>query len=242
MNVKKTLTATAISTVLGAAAFAPTAAQAAFALNITAGSFACLYGADTAQASGCQYAATQNLTGSFFQMGGNFANSLSGSTGTGLDIDGVTQPHLNATNPVTATNTGNITDPWLFFSTSQFGINFTAAPIVVSYTDGTNTTAEIDMSGWRVAWGTDASINMGAGAPAAFTYDNTLKTYSFDYTAVVPSGGFSGTQYDLHLEGTFSGDITSVIQPSAVPVPAAVWLFGSGLLGLVGVARRRKQA
>ncbi len=27
--------------------------------------------------------------------------------------------------------------------------------------------------------------------------------------------------------------------PSAVPVPAAVWLFGSGLVGLVGVARRR---
>ena len=27
---------------------------------------------------------------------------------------------------------------------------------------------------------------------------------------------------------------------SAVPVPAAVWLFGSGLLGLVGVARRKK--
>ena len=26
---------------------------------------------------------------------------------------------------------------------------------------------------------------------------------------------------------------------SAVPVPAAVWLFGSGLMGLVGVARRR---
>jgi len=28
--------------------------------------------------------------------------------------------------------------------------------------------------------------------------------------------------------------------PPAVPVPAAVWLFGSGLLGLIGVARRRK--
>lgn len=27
---------------------------------------------------------------------------------------------------------------------------------------------------------------------------------------------------------------------SAIPVPAAVWLFGSGLLGLVGLARRRK--
>jgi len=29
---------------------------------------------------------------------------------------------------------------------------------------------------------------------------------------------------------------------SVVPIPAAVWLFGSGLLGLVGVARRKKTA
>ena len=27
---------------------------------------------------------------------------------------------------------------------------------------------------------------------------------------------------------------------SPVPVPAAVWFFGSGLIGLVGVARRKK--
>jgi len=32
-----------------------------------------------------------------------------------------------------------------------------------------------------------------------------------------------------------SGDV------GAVPVPAAVWLFGSGLLGMVGVARRRQR-
>lgn len=29
---------------------------------------------------------------------------------------------------------------------------------------------------------------------------------------------------------------------SPVPVPAAVWLFGSGLLGLIGIARRKKTA
>jgi len=28
--------------------------------------------------------------------------------------------------------------------------------------------------------------------------------------------------------------------PSSVPVPAAVWLFGSGLIGLIGIARRKK--
>ena len=29
-------------------------------------------------------------------------------------------------------------------------------------------------------------------------------------------------------------------QMSSVPVPAALWLFGSGLIGLIGVARRKK--
>ena len=33
-----------------------------------------------------------------------------------------------------------------------------------------------------------------------------------------------------------SGNITGTV----VPVPAAVWLFGSGLLGLVGISRRKK--
>jgi len=35
-------------------------------------------------------------------------------------------------------------------------------------------------------------------------------------------------------------NVTVTADVPAVPVPAAVWLFGSGLLGLVGVARRRK--
>ena len=42
------------------------------------------------------------------------------------------------------------------------------------------------------------------------------------------------------LGGTMSATPLSLsITPSAVPVPAAVWLFGSGLLGLVGMARRK---
>jgi hypothetical protein len=37
-----------------------------------------------------------------------------------------------------------------------------------------------------------------------------------------------------------SGNSLTVLNVSAVPVPAAVWLFGSGLLGLVGIAKRKK--
>jgi len=57
--------------------------------------------------------------------------------------------------------------------------------------------------------------------------------------------GISGIRMD---NGPFPGfnanfdvrtmDLTGVTV-SAVPVPAAVWLFGSGLLGLVGIARRK---
>lgn len=39
---------------------------------------------------------------------------------------------------------------------------------------------------------------------------------------------------------TGSGDCSST-GVSAVPVPAAAWLFGSGLIGLVGMARRQQQ-
>jgi hypothetical protein len=54
------------------------------------------------------------------------------------------------------------------------------------------------------------------------------------YRATIPKGsttGFGGVSYKLVLKG---GHV------SAVPVPAAVWLFGSGLIGLTGLAKRKK--
>ena len=38
-----------------------------------------------------------------------------------------------------------------------------------------------------------------------------------------------------------NGNLIAIADLSAVPVPAAVWLFASGLLGLIGISRRRKQ-
>jgi len=52
--------------------------------------------------------------------------------------------------------------------------------------------------------------------------------------AMAPGGPFAGYSANFNLQG--------VSAVSAVPVPAAVWLFGSGLLGLVGIARRKKKA
>ncbi len=48
----------------------------------------------------------------------------------------------------------------------------------------------------------------------------------------------SGADFDFNDFVVMVGSV----EPTSVPVPAAVWLFGSGLLGLVGIARRKKTA
>ena len=51
----------------------------------------------------------------------------------------------------------------------------------------------------------------------------------------------------LPINGAFWGETSAIAglqiqEVTAVPIPPAVWLFGSGLLGLVGLARRKKAA
>jgi hypothetical protein len=53
----------------------------------------------------------------------------------------------------------------------------------------------------------------------------------------IDGDGVPGTKMVDIFVGT-----SPVFTINAVPVPAAAWLFGSGLLGLVGVARRRNKA
>lgn len=79
---------------------------------------------------------------------------------------------------------------------------------------------------------------------AAFDFLN------LSFTAVAPPGsdvsigiGGFGDWQDGNNQSVVlaAGDyIGATVTVSAVPVPPAVWLFGSGLIGLVGVARRRR--
>ena len=110
------------------------------------------------------------------------------------------------------------------------------------------------LSGSNLYHDNDASGTFTAGdtvladvGSVAVPYSDTLQLLPADMQGATPmagtaaspgflSGPFAGVQGMLDIGSGNSLHVTSV---SAVPVPAAVWLFGSGLLGLIGVARRK---
>ena len=192
---------------------------------------ACVYGLETVNA------------GSWFSMDNN-GNGVTEPTEK-VALQMLADIDFSNTTVATGSHAGGIdgtespvADIWEFFGGT--GMNY----LTSAMTDNGNGT--VDMSGWTVGWNGIAAIPMG-GDSANFASDTGLgalscgacgvgDAFTLDYNAHVPLGdasGFGGVGYGLHLEGT----IASV---SAVPVPAAVWLFGSGLVGLAGVARRKK--
>jgi len=72
------------------------------------------------------------------------------------------------------------------------------------------------------------------GTPGAVWHANDFGGYAF----LLRADAFRTVTYIGTLDA--DGITWSEYLPAAVPVPAAVWLFGSGLLGLLGVARRRR--
>ncbi len=71
-------------------------------------------------------------------------------------------------------------------------------------------------------------VNTDPFVLATGTYDLITRAYSLAWESQINGGPFNGVTTTWHLEGT------------VVPIPAAVWLLGSGLLGLFGMARGKK--
>jgi len=109
------------------------------------------------------------------------------------------------------------------------------------------------------------TFTLGGGSPDIATtltklmiegVTNVFGYTSFDNSSYSVTGSTSGTDltlvgllqegtvYKIALDWTkTAGVVGSVdINVGAVPVPAAVWLFGSALMGLVGVSRRKSTA
>ncbi len=82
---------------------------------------------------------------------------------------------------------------------------------------------------------TGFSLTPGATVPeVSFTSSQA----QFAFLGLVSDSPF--TSVDIHFATApgVDGVLIDDLQYAVVPVPAAVWLFGSGLLGLIGISRR----
>ena len=188
------------------------------------------------------------LTGGTFSMdGANFFDVLPGVFAN-MTIGG-----YDGGNPNSADFASNSIGHFVF---GAFGpVNVTTRPADDANTgfravsgDLTNDVLTLDLDAWA-AWYAGSVFNQGnntkcvladfvtifsdtCSVPMTTTYDAVAGTFTAAWGSVITDGSFKGNLG----QWTITGNVT------AVPVPAAVWLFGSGLIGLAGVARRRKAA
>ena len=113
----------------------------------------------------------------------------------------------------------------------------------ISTVVGENYTLSFDL-GSSTDWGNvPSAITVNAGsASQTFTSaqpanTNEWTTYSLTFAALssittISFTGASGFQY-------IGLDNVSVLGASAVPIPAAIWLFGAALVGFIGFGKRR---
>jgi hypothetical protein len=117
-------------------------------------------------------------------------------------------------------------------STLSGHLNTLVNQVNSTYANG-NTSSSV---GWGDALnGKNAPISyvstlLGNGA----TIGSSQQMYMF-----ATNGAGASSTSNVYLGGTVTIDAAGNISVSNVPLPAAVWLFGSGLLGLIGVGRRR---
>lgn len=133
-----------------------------------------------------------------------------------------------------STDLGSFSSPLVLDSGGIDTIDVTYNPNITSPTSLTlqsalNPSQILNLSGMTFffAMSTDSGANWSPWLES-LTEDSPTN-WSFDFVA-----------NGVGADDLVAVDITTVGPPQEVPVPAAVWLFGSGLIGLVGMARRRK--
>ncbi len=151
----------------------------------------------------------------------------------------------------------------------QNGLGAGTTSIIWDPAQLTLNTSEADILADLIALGasnsgfsTTVDLNAAAGTLDAVFEDafgdsitpaTSFTLFTLDFVANPPPStsildiGFvanAGDWFDFNNVKILNSDVVyngAEVIVQAVPVPAAVWLFGSGLIGLVGVARRKTQ-
>jgi len=140
--------------------------------------------------------------------------------------------------------TGTLIFPGRLFSDPNFGnlyrMGASGIPeVVVNGLVATGVTIDTLGNIYASTPGTDVTSSFDANSIYRFdpvTFDPTLIA-TFDSIIAELAADTSGNIYALEDPTSATPTIYRI---SAIPLPASVWLLGSGLLGLIGIARRKQ--
>ena len=162
--------------------------------------------------------------GGVFTTGGPVAGSGTVGSGGEIDLDFAGRTGSAAGFPYLGTPAWNIDNNTKTGGTGNYEGFTSGSDSNLDQTDTTGGTVSLTLSGTHLTLTSSDGVT-GWWTGKIVSIGNVGSAW----------GPFNGTPYSEVYT-------ISVHGPAPVPVPAAVWLFGTGLVGLVGVARRRKTA
>ncbi len=98
------------------------------------------------------------------------------------------------------------------------------------------------VAGFTTDFGFDIGNGLGLNESADTLFLTGVMSGLFTYTDLINAINSNDFEIALHVRSVAGGTSDSYILgggPSAVPLPAAGWLFGSALVGLMGLRRRK---
>lgn len=154
------------------------------------------------------------------------------SAGLGAGFGTNTMVGFFSTGGATTVNFGFDAKPYLESQTTAGGVGSANINMTVTIRDSANQTV--------FSWAPNGIVTAGEIADP-FNLNYGLGTVGVNSAVYNPGMGYFAASTTLGTSGFYSLNITmkDSVFVSAVPVPAAVWLLGSGLVGLAGIARRK---
>jgi hypothetical protein len=118
-----------------------------------------------------------------------------------------------------------VKDDFTLSGTENFQLTFAGSYYTYGYLENVTTGAVIEKFGF-----VPPTVDVGPSPP--LTVSGVLASGNYELS-------FSTGALPLPPSGDSESGEVSIVTTDAVPIPAAVWLFGSGLLGLIGLKRKR---
>jgi len=180
---------------------------------------------------------------------GELISTAQDTTGVGTTLEAITGSLINlgtAGDPIDDIDLFkiHITDPTAFSVavTASLSVN-NDAMLYLFDTAGVQVLVDDDGSGGLLPQFNAGELSSAGGAAGEyFLAFNLFITNPDDIISNPPTLDSGWFRDPIPFQtGPYTLGLTGV-ETSIVPVPAAVWLFGSGLLGLIGIARRKKTA